>query len=164
MTDIPVSDADITATEGFVLNHTMLRIKDPARSLDFYQRILGMRLIDRRDFDEAKFSLFFLEPRGHGADPDASPRAARPGILELTHNWGTESDDSQMHSGNEEPRGFGHICISVPDIEAACARFEAEGVKFRKRLDEGRMRGLAFILDPDGYWIEIIQYDRSGAA
>ncbi len=158
MADVTVSDKDIEATEGFVFNHTMLRIKDPARSLDFYQRILGMKLVDRKDFEEAKFSLFFLEPRGHGSTE--GPRSARPGILELTHNWGTESDDSQMHSGNEEPRGFGHICISVPDIEAACARFEAEGVAFRKRLQDGRMRGLAFILDPDGYWIEIIEYKR----
>ncbi|MGY6411720.1 MAG: lactoylglutathione lyase [Alkalilacustris sp.] len=158
MADVTVSDKDIEATEGFVFNHTMLRIKDPAKSLDFYQRILGMKLIDRRDFEEAKFSLFFLEPRGHGAGE--GPRSARPGILELTHNWGTESDDSTMHSGNEEPRGFGHICISVPDIEAACARFEAEGVAFRKRLEDGRMRGLAFILDPDGYWIEIIEIKR----
>ena len=160
MTDTTVSDADIQATQGYIFNHTMLRIKDPARSLDFYQRILGMRLVDRRDFEEGKFSLFFLEPRGHGVPPEGAPRAARPGLLELTHNWGTESDDTVMHSGNEEPRGFGHICLSVPDIEAACARFDAEGVAFRKRLEDGRMRGLAFILDPDGYWIEIIQYDR----
>lgn len=161
MTDIPVSDDDIRATEGFVFNHTMLRIKDPARSLDFYQRVLGMRLLDRRDFEEGRFSLFFLEPRGHAEPPEGAPRSARPGLLELTHNWGTESDDTTMHSGNEEPRGFGHICISVPDIEAACARFEELGVTFRKRLTDGRMRGLAFVLDPDGYWIEIIQYDRA---
>ena len=60
------------------------------------------------------------------------------------------------HDGNSDPRGFGHICVSVPDIEAACQRFEDLGVTFQKRLTDGRMKNLAFIKDPDGYWVEII--------
>jgi lactoylglutathione lyase len=81
-----------------------------------------------------------------------------PGILELTHNHGTENDaDFAYHNGNTDPRGFGHICISVPDIVAACARFEALGCDFQKRLTDGRMKSLAFIKDPDAYWVEIIQ-------
>jgi len=79
-------------------------------------------------------------------------------VLELTHNWGTESDDSQYHNGNKDPRGFGHICFSVPDIEAACARFDRLQIPFVKRLDKG-MKHVAFISDPDGYWIEIVQAD-----
>jgi lactoylglutathione lyase len=61
------------------------------------------------------------------------------------------------HSGNSEPRGFGHIAITVADVEAACARFERLGVPFKKRLTDGKMRQIAFILDPDGYWIEVVR-------
>lgn len=71
-------------------------------------------------------------------------------------NWGTESDpDQKYHDGNSDQRGFGHIGIMVPDVYAACERFTELGVTFVKRPNEGRMKGLAFIKDPDGYWIEI---------
>ena len=80
------------------------------------------------------------------------------GILELTHNHGTEAlETTPYRSGNEEPKGFGHIAITVPDVEAACARFERLGVTFKKRLTDGKMNFLAFILDPDGYWIEVVR-------
>ena len=80
-------------------------------------------------------------------------RRAREGVLELTHNHGTESDPNFQGyaSGNTEPgRGFGHIAVSVPDIEKACARLESMGVPFKKRLTDGKMRNIAFALDPDG--------------
>ena len=150
-----------SATDDYVLTHTMLRIKDPAQSLPFYEEVLGMRLVTRLDFDEARFSLHFLQPRGHvdQADGSLAQTFSRAGLLELTHNWGSEDDDTAMHSGNTEPKGFGHICIAVPDIKAACARFERLGVTFQKRLGEGGMKEIAFIKDPDGYWIEIVQPD-----
>ncbi|WP_282278076.1 lactoylglutathione lyase [Stenotrophomonas sp. PS02297] len=150
-------------TTGFVFNHTMLRVKDIAASLDFYTRVLGFRLIDQRDFPEAAFSLYFLAyvPEGTQVPGDDAQRrlwmAGIPGVLELTHNHGTENQDGPVyHDGNSEPRGFGHICVSVPELEAACARFEELGVPFQKRLSDGRMKSLAFIKDPDGYWVEII--------
>ena len=151
------------ATQGFVFNHTMLRVKDITASLDFYTRVLGFRLVDKRDFPEAGFSLYFLALVDNAQIPEDD--AARhqwmksiPGVLELTHNHGTEKDaDFSYHNGNTDPRGFGHICVSVPDVVAACARFEQLNVPFQKRLQDGRMNHLAFVKDPDGYWVEIIQ-------
>ncbi|MFK8331476.1 lactoylglutathione lyase [Pseudomonas sp. BJa5] len=151
------------ATRNFVFNHTMLRVKDVAKSLDFYTRVLGFTLVEKRDFPEAEFSLYFLALVDKAQVPaDAAQRTewmkSIPGILELTHNHGTENQaDFAYHNGNTDPRGFGHICISVPDIRAACERFEQLGVTFQKRLSDGRMKHLAFIKDPDDYWVEIIQ-------
>lgn len=151
------------ATQGFVFNHTMLRVKDARASLDFYTRVLGFTLVRHSDFPDAGFSLYFLaivDPADIPAD-DAARKAwvaGLQGVLELTHNHGTETRDGPVyHDGNGEPRGFGHICITVPDLRAACARFEALGVTFQKRLTDGRMKEIAFIKDPDGYWVEIIQ-------
>ncbi|KAF2760226.1 glyoxylase I [Pseudovirgaria hyperparasitica] len=158
---------DVEATENvketdvntYRMNHTMIRVKDIEKSLDFYQDVMGMKLLKQNDFKEAGFSLYFLA-YGSGAGSNASavnPRVNAEGILELTYNHGSEKDDSvKYHSGNTEPQGFGHIAVSVDDIEAACQRFEDKKVNFKKRLTDGRMKSIAFILDPDGYWIEII--------
>ncbi len=156
------------ATRDFVFNQTMLRIKDPQRSLDFYTRVLGMRLIRKLDFPEMKFSLYFLgfidDRTAETVPADDLERTTwvfrQQAMLELTHNWGTEDDpEFRYHNGNDQPQGYGHIGITVPDVYAACERFEALGVEFVKRPDDGKMKGLAFIKDPDGYWIEILQAD-----
>lgn len=151
------------ATAGFVFNHTMLRIRDPDASLDFYTRVLGFSLARKVDFEQAKFSLYFLVLAELDDLPDGDEArrqwlARQRGVLELTHNHGTEAQPGPVyHDGNSEPRGFGHICVSVPDVRAACARMEALGVPFQKKLSDGSMRAIAFIKDPDGYWIELIQ-------
>lgn len=158
-----VTAAPDSATQHFVFNHTMLRVKDITRSLDFYTRVLGFSLVEKRDFPDAAFSLYFLALVDKKQIPEDDTTRHQwmksiPGILELTHNYGTENDtEFAYHNGNSDPRGFGHICVSVPDIHAACARFEQLGVDFQKRLADGRMKSLAFINDPDGYWVEIIQ-------
>ncbi|KAL3154237.1 Lactoylglutathione lyase [Trebouxia sp. C0010 RCD-2024] len=155
------------ATQDYIFQQTMYRIKDPKRSLDFYTRIIGFRLIEKLDFPDSKFSLYFLGY--HDASEIPEDRKERvnwmfqqPATLELTHNWGTESDpDSKMHNGNDKPQGYGHIGFHVPDVNKACERFEKLGVEFVKKPDAGSMKGLAFIKDPDGYWIEILNGQNS---
>jgi len=151
----------VRPTDGFRLNHTMLRVRDPVASLGLYRDILGMTLIDRFDFDAGRFSLYFLGYPEGPVPEDADARVEwlfeQRALLELTHNWGTESDAAfAYHNGNAEPRGFGHIALTVPDVDAACARLESLDVTFVKRPRDGTMKGLAFIQDPDGYWIEIV--------
>jgi lactoylglutathione lyase len=152
------------ATRGFVLNHSMLRVKDPKVSLDFYTRVMGMRVLRKLDFPEMKFSLYFLaRPEENAAAPeDTGERTAwtfgQRGILELTHNWGSENDPAlKYHDGNAQPQGFGHICFSVPDLAAAVRWFDENRVPYVKRPEQGKMKDIAFIKDPDGYWIEIVQ-------
>ncbi|BFI24879.1 lactoylglutathione lyase [Marchantia polymorpha subsp. ruderalis] len=155
------------ATKGYFIQQTMYRIQDPKVSLDFYTRILGMTLLKKLDFPEMKFSLYFVGYEDPASIPtDPAERMAytfsSKATLELTHNWGTESDENFKghHNGNSEPRGYGHIGITVDDTYKACERFEKMGVKFVKKPDDGKMKGLAFIQDPDGYWIEIFDVKK----
>lgn len=163
-----------------LFQQTMLRIKDPKISVPFYEKNFGMKLVHRYDFPQWKFSLYFME-----RTPDAAEIPGPPGTeeseaylwkmqgttLELTHNHGSEEDESfnvwSGNSGNDLPkesplyredvvRGFGHIAFNMDDVWAASSSLEASGVKFQKRPDEGRMKGIAFALDPDGYWIELV--------
>ncbi len=160
--ELPTSDS-----QGFRLNHSMLRVKDPAVSLAFYTRIFGMRLLRKLDFEEMSFSLYFL---GRLDDDEVIPEDvgertawtfSQRGLLELTHNWGTETQEGfSYHNGNAEPQGFGHICFTVPDLDAAITWFDANGVEYVKRPEQGKMKDVAFIKDPDGYWIEIVEPAR----
>ncbi|GMR45409.1 hypothetical protein PMAYCL1PPCAC_15604, partial [Pristionchus mayeri] len=152
-------------TRDFYLQQTMLRIKDPRKSLPFYTNVLGMRLLRQFDFKDGEFSLFFMGYKSKDEIPTDENNSKHFALsthstIELTHNWGTEHDDSQYHNGNKEPRGFGQIGIVVPDVDKACERFERLGVSFIKKSNEGKMKCLAFIQDPDGYWIEIFNPTR----
>jgi len=153
-----------TDVQTYRMNHTMIRVKDAEKSLQFYQDVMGMKLKRVSENKEANFNLYFL---GYGADANkdspngVNPVADQEGLLELTWNYGTEKDPNfKYHDGNAQPQGFGHICISVDDLDAACARFDEKGVDWKKRLTEGRMKNIAFVLDPDGYWIEVVQNER----
>jgi len=145
----------------------MLRIKDPKKTIPFYQDLLGMTLIDKLEFPDMKFDLYFL-----ATVPKSTPYTLTPGTdeahrylwtmagttLELTHNYDTEKDEAfKYHPGNQERDGFGHVAFNCRDVYAACAALEKAGVSFKKKPDEGRMKGLAFAYDPDGYWVEILK-------
>lgn len=122
--------------------HTMIRVKDLEKSLDFYTRLLGMKVLRRQDYPGGEFTLAFV---GYGDEADHT-------VLELTYNWGQKED--YTHG-----TGFGHLAIGVPDIYGTCERLEKEGVKITRA--PGPMKHgstvIAFIEDPDGYKIELIQ-------
>jgi len=168
--DVKLTDEEIQGclkdphpdTKDFIMQQTMLRVKDPKKSLKFYSEVLGMRLLTTYHNSSGKFSLYFMgyaDPSNIPVDPNERKvwALSQPGTIELTHNWGTEhKDDFSYHNGNAEPRGFGHIGIAVKDVYKACERFDKLGVEWVKRPDAGHMKGLAFIKDPDGYWVEIL--------
>ncbi|MFC0268208.1 lactoylglutathione lyase [Kushneria aurantia] len=152
------------AAEGFTLNHTMVRIKAPERSLHFYTHVFGMRLLRKLDFPEMQFTLYFLTQLSPEdsipEDPDERTvwTFSQRGLLELTHNWGSEDDpELSYHNGNADPKGYGHIGFNVPDLESAETWFDDMNVEFIKRPDAGKMKNVIFVKDPDGYWIEVIQ-------
>ena len=111
-----------TATAGYVMNQTMLRVRDPEVSVAFYRDILGMTLLDRFDFESMEFSLYFMGylDAGETIPEDKAERArwlfGRAALVEITHNWGTEKDPdfAGYHDGNAEPQGFGHIGTIEP--------------------------------------------------
>ncbi len=121
--------------------HTMIRVGDLERSIDFYTGALGMKLLRRKDYPEGRFTLAFV---GYG---DESEHA----VIELTHNWDTKSYDLGT--------GFGHLAVAVPDARAACEAVRARGGKVTREAGPMKYGGsvIAFVADPDGYKIEFIE-------
>ncbi len=121
--------------------HTMIRVGNLDRSLAFYTEILGMRLLRQQDYPEGRFTLAFV---GYSEESEGA-------VIELTHNW----DTSSYELGN----GFGHIALAVEDAYAACALIKKKGGKVTR--EAGPMKHgttvIAFVEDPDGYKIELIQ-------
>lgn len=156
------ANKDETSEYGF--SHTMFRITDARKSLHFYCEVLGMTLLSRSDSEGGKFTNYFLcYPDSSMPNKEKDPAKfnawmwTRQGLLELCHNWGNETDGSKMCNGNEpEHRGFGHICVFVDDLAKAVARLDKMKVTFTKRPEQGTMRHIAFVADPDGYRVEII--------
>ena len=122
------------------LLHTMLRVGDLERSLQFYTEVLGMKLLRRKEFKEGRFTLAFV---GFGPESENS-------VIELTHNWDTSS--------YEHGSAFGHIAIEVDDVYEACELIRKKGGEITR--EAGPMQGtdsiLAFVKDPDGYSIELL--------
>ena len=121
--------------------HTMIRVTDLEKSLDFYTNIFGMKLLSRKEFPDGRFTLAFV---GYGNEQDNT-------VLELTHNWDTKSYDL----GN----AFGHIAIGMPDVYKACDDITAKGGKVVRPAGPMKFGGgvIAFVEDPDGYKIELIE-------
>jgi lactoylglutathione lyase len=123
--------------------HTMLRVGDMQRSVDFYTRVMGMNVLRTRDVPEHKYSLTFLA-FGMG-NPEGGAE------LELTYNYGVSS--------YEQGTAFGHLALGVPDVAAACERIRSAGGKVVR--EAGPVKGgstvIAFVEDPDGYKIELIE-------
>ncbi|OIQ90910.1 lactoylglutathione lyase [mine drainage metagenome] len=124
------------------LLHTMIRVFDLEKSLDFYTRLLGMTLLRKTDYPEGRFTLAFV---GYG--PEASHT-----VIELTHNW----DQAEPYALGG---GFGHLALAVPDIYKACEQLAVAGARITRA--PGPMKHgntvIAFIEDPDGYKIELIE-------
>ncbi|MBT3809469.1 MAG: lactoylglutathione lyase [Rhodospirillaceae bacterium] len=132
----------MAGTDAYRLLHTMIRVKDQDKSIDFYTRHLGMKVLRQKDFEGGRFTNTFI---GYG---DESSEA----VIELTYNW--DQDEPYSHGS-----GFGHLAVGVPDIYATCEALEAEGVSIPRK--PGPMKHgttvIAFIEDPDGYKIELIE-------
>jgi lactoylglutathione lyase len=126
--------------------HTMIRVANLEQSLAFYTDVLGMRLLRRQDYPEGRFTLAFVGYR------DESEEA----VIELTHNWDTTS----YEIGN----GFGHIALAVGDAHKACTQVKSKGGKVTR--EAGPMKHgttvIAFVEDPDGYKIELIEMKSTG--
>ncbi|OYT91281.1 MAG: lactoylglutathione lyase [Burkholderiales bacterium PBB3] len=129
------------------LLHTMLRVGNLQRSIDFYTQVLGMQLLRTSENPDYKYSLAFI---GYGRNPDHAE-------IELTYNWGVESYDIGT--------AFGHIALGVPDAYAAVEKIKAAGGNVTR--EAGPVKGgttvIAFVTDPDGYKIELIQRAEDGA-
>ena len=121
--------------------HTMLRVSDLQRSLTFYTEVLGMRLLRRKDYPDGRFTLAFV---GYQDEADGA-------ALELTHNWGTDAYDIGT--------GYGHVAIEVDDAYQACDEIKRRGGVVTR--EAGPMKHgttvIAFVQDPDGYKVELIQ-------
>ena len=129
-------------SQQFRFLHTMIRVRDLEKSLKFYTGLLGMTLLRRKDYPEGKFTLAFV---GYGPESEAA-------VVELTHNWDREE---RYDLGN----GFGHLALGVGDIYAVCEELKMAGARVVR--EPGPMKHgtthIAFIEDPDGYKIELIQ-------
>ncbi|MBI2969913.1 MAG: lactoylglutathione lyase [Gammaproteobacteria bacterium] len=121
--------------------HTMLRVGDLERSKAFYTEVLGMKLLREHPYPEGKFTLAFV---GYGDEKDDA-------VIELTYNWGTD----RYEMGN----AYGHIAVGVDDVYAACERVRARGGKIVREAApmKGGSTVLAFVEDPDGYKIELLE-------
>jgi lactoylglutathione lyase len=142
MTDVAETSKSIADTDKFRLLHTMIRVRNLDASLQFYTNLLGMKLLRKRDYPSGKFTLAFV---GYGDESNNT-------VIELTHNW----DQVEPYNLGS---AFGHLAVGVPDVYKTCERLAAAGVKIPRPAGPMAHGGsvIAFIEDPDGYRIELVQ-------
>jgi lactoylglutathione lyase len=142
MTDVADASKPIPDTDKFRFLHTMIRVRDLDASLRFYTDQLGMKLLRKRDYPTGKFTLAFV---GYGDESSNT-------VIELTHNWG-QAEPYDLGSA------FGHLAVGVPDVYKTCEPLAATGVKIPRPAGPMAHGGsvIAFIEDPDGYRIELIE-------
>ena len=144
MNDVAAAGKTAAAIDAakFRMLHTMIRVKDLDKSLDFYTRLMGMKLIRKKDYPTGEFTLAFV---GYGDEENST-------VVELTHNW-PQKEPYSIGSG------FGHLAIGVPDVYAVCDRLAKEGVKIPRPAGPMKHGGsvIAFVEDPDGYKIELVE-------
>ena len=135
-------------SEPMRMLHTMLRVGDLDQSIAFYTEVLGMQLLRRKDYPTGRFTLAFL---GYGPESEQT-------VLELTHNWDTNS--------YELGDAYGHIALGVEDIRSTCAAISGKGGRVVR--EPGPMKHgstvIAFVEDPDGYKVELIEMSSRAAA
>jgi len=124
------------------LAHTMIRVSNLEKSLDFYTRLLGMQVLRRKEYPDGKFTNTFV---GYGPEDSHA-------VIELTYNW---EQDTPYDRGN----AWGHLALEVPDVYATCAALESEGVSVPRPAGPMKhgTRVIAFVEDPDGYKIELLE-------
>ena len=142
MTDVADKSELIPDTDKFRFLHTMIRVRDLDASLRFYTNLLGMKLLRKRDYPSGQFTLAFV---GYGDETSNT-------VIELTHNW-SQAEPYNLGSA------FGHLALGVPDVYETCERLAAAGVKIPRPAGPMPHGGsvIAFIEDPDGYRIELVQ-------
>ena len=130
------------AKNEYRLAHTMIRVRDLEKSLDFYTRLLGMHVLRQKEYPEGKFTNTFI---GYGPEDTNT-------VIELTYNWDQEEP-------YEMGTGWGHLALEVPDVYAACALLEKEGANIPRPAGPMKhgTRVIAFVEDPDGYKIELLE-------
>lgn len=162
---LPLPKATTAETPNKALwrfSHTMLRVKNVEESIYYYDCYLGMSTLrhvtnrGKENFEQAFVGYYRKDSELKGKTIDNI--LGREGVVELVQYRGTDKDpEVKYHNGNDQPQGFGHLCISVDDLDLACERFDnLQDIKWKKRLTDGRMKNVAFLIDPDGYWIEYV--------
>jgi lactoylglutathione lyase len=124
------------------LLHTMLRVKDLDRSVDFYTKLLGMKELRRREVPDGKYTLAFV---GYGDESETA-------VIELTYNW-------DQKDGYDLGTGFGHLAVGLPDVYKACEDLKQAGAKITREAGPVKFGTtvIAFVEDPDGYKVELVQ-------